>query len=152
MKAPTANVTIATKASVRPSAAGRVASVPGRNAVRSRAPIHVAIATPSRLPATASAMLSVRIWVRSRDLLTPSARRTAISRRLVRARVRRRLATLAHAMRSTMSDTPLSQVATFATSERSGPRSSRIGPAKARGRSSARRCSIELPSAADCAR
>ena len=77
--------------------------------------------------------------ISSRARLTPSAMRTAISRRRFSARARRRLATLAHAMRSTIAATPISQLATFASLPSLGPRSRSTGPTIACGLAIAKR-------------
>ena len=61
-------------------------------------------------------MLSVRSCESSRPRLTPSASRTAISRRRAMARARSRLATLAHAMRSTNATAPRSTISDRRTS------------------------------------
>ena len=86
-------------------------------------------------------MPSVRSWLNNRARLTPSAMRTAISRRRRMVRASSRLATLAQAMSSTMSVTPLSQVATRVTLDGSGPRSVSTDAATARGRSVVEPCS-----------
>ena len=97
-------------------------------------------------------MPSVSSWLNSRARLTPSAMRTAISRRRRMVRARTRLATFAQAMRSTMNVTPLSHVATRVTLDGSGPRSANTDAATARGRSSSsgvpRRLSVPDSSAA----
>ncbi len=58
----------------------------------------------------------------------------AISRLRLTARDRSRLATLAQAISSTISATPLIQVATFESRPACGPRSSCTGPNSPRGR------------------
>ena len=68
-----------------------------------------------------------------RPRLTPSAMRTAISRRRRSARASSRFATFAQAMSSTIAATPTSHVATLASLPAFGPRSASTGPAKARG-------------------
>ena len=73
----------------------------------------------------------------SRARLTPSARRTAISRRRRSARVSSRLATLAQAMSQTIAATPEIQVATLATLDTLGPRSESTEAAMAWGRAMA---------------
>ena len=75
------------------SSAGTVAAV--------AATPHCASSTPSPPPTSASSTLSVSSWRTMRPLLAPSARRIAISRRRAVAFASRRLATLAHAIRST---------------------------------------------------
>ncbi len=74
-------------------------------------------------PSTATTTLSVRSCATRRLRLTPNAMRTAISRRRRMPRAISRLATFAHAMSSTMTDTPASHVATVALSDAFGPRS-----------------------------
>lgn len=76
----------------------------------------------------------MRSWPNSRARLTPSATRTAISRRRRMVQARRKLATFAQAMRRTSTVTPLSQVAARVTFEGCGPRSVNIDAAIARGR------------------
>ena len=86
---------------------------------------------------TASMRLSVSSCITRRPRLTPSAIRTAISRRRLSARASNRFATLAHAMSNTITATPPSQVATLASFPALGPRSRSTGPANARGFASA---------------
>src|ERR1019366_2750223 len=105
----------------------------GMNAARRNAPPACATTSPATPPSAPSRMLSVRSCVTSRRPLMPSARRTAISRLRLSARASRRFATLAQAMSSTMSATPLIQVATFASWLVFGPRWDRIDAASARG-------------------
>jgi len=69
--------------------------------------------------------------------LTPSARRTAISRRRRSARASSRFATFAHAMSRTINATPLIHVATLAKLDSFGPRSLRTEATMPRGRASA---------------
>ena len=64
-------------------------------------------------PSEARSTLSISNCESRRLLLTPSAMRTAISRRRVSARASRRFATLAQAMSSTISVTPPTQTVTF---------------------------------------
>src|SRR5262245_29489753 len=88
-------------------------------------------------PSSARSVLSVSSCASNRPRETPSARRTAISRRRRMARARRRFATFAHAISSTMTATPATQVATFANDDVLGPRSVRIEAATALGRATA---------------
>ena len=106
--------------------------------LRSTAPPHSAISTPAAPPMPASRTLSKNSCDMRRIRLTPSASRTAISRRRRSARARSRLATLAHAMSRTISATPLTQVVTLANADSAGPRSVRTDAASARGRSPCR--------------
>ena len=65
----------------------------------------------------ASSRLSMSSCEISRTRLTPSAMRTAISRRRLNARARRRLPTFAHAMSRTIDATPSSHAATFESAD-----------------------------------
>ena len=63
---------------------------------------------PARVPTSESIRLSARSCCTSRRRVAPRASRTAISRPRAAPRARRRLATFAHAMRSTPAAVPMS--------------------------------------------
>ena len=109
----------------------------GRKAMRSPTLLQCATTNPASPPPSARSTLSVNSCERSLARLTPNARRTAISRRRRNARAKSRFATFAQAISSTTIATPPSHAATFAKPEAFGPRSLRIEPIIARGRSSA---------------
>ena len=67
-------------------------------------PVYAIVAVPR----AASSKLSVRSCCSSRARVQPTAKRTAISRRLAEARVNSRLAIFAQAIRSTSATTPIS--------------------------------------------
>ena len=78
-------------------------------------------------------MLSVSSWESRRARVTPSASRTATSRRRRSARASSRFATLAAAIRSTIAATPLTQRATLESALGFGPRSASTDAMIARG-------------------
>ena len=106
----------------------------GRNPARNTAPPHSATSRAATPPHAASSTLSVTSCDSSRARLTPSASRTAISRRRLSARASSRFATLAAAMSSTITATPLIHVATFAKLDSLGPRSLKTEATIPRGR------------------
>ncbi len=79
----------------------------GRDAISSCKP-YQATSSPAAPPSSASIRLSVSIWRASRPRPAPNAIRTPISRSRAAARISRRLATLAQAMRSTTLTAPIS--------------------------------------------
>jgi len=79
-------------------------------------------------------MLSVTVWASNRPRLTPRARRTAVSRRRLTARASIRLITLAQAMRSTTTATPVTQSRVRDSSPADGPAVTLTGPARPKGR------------------
>ena len=93
--------------------------------------------TPVMPPNVARRRLSVSSCANSRLRATPSATRSAISRRRRSARASIKLATFAQAMSSTIADTPLIHVTMRASRPAAGPRSSCIGAASAWGRAAA---------------
>ena len=109
----------------------------GRKPARSTAPPHSATSSAATPPHAASSTLSVTSCESKRPRLTPSASRTAISRRRLRARASSRFATLAAAMSRTITATPLIHVATLAKLDSLGPRSLSTEAIMARGRATA---------------
>ena len=103
--------TIAVNARTRASHDSDAHDTLGISVERSSDPPHTAIAVAQMPATTASRTLSVSSWATSLARPTPSARRTANSRRRASARESSRLATFAHAMRSTIAAPPSSRVA-----------------------------------------
>ncbi len=107
-KRPVASETSSAKASTDPSIEASNARGVKRPANFTRRPrLPRASATPSTPPRSARTVLSVRSWRASRPRPAPSAWRTASSCPRRTARARARLATFAHAIRSTSAVVPM---------------------------------------------
>src|SRR5881398_2363092 len=103
----------------------------GSRKARITGPAHSVTTSAAAPPARARSTLSVTSWRARRSRAAPNAKRTAISRWRCSARASRRLATLAQATSSTITETALSHSETRAFCDISGPRACCTGPSRA---------------------